>query len=149
MKGRIIIAILVTVLGLAAIIWLSGAALGLVDVVSFIIVPALPFLYMAGIHGFGGIGKAYRAAAGENRSEMKKAQSFFRDLERSFWLFSITTAFIGFIGIMMNFRPDPQFLANNLAVLVVALFYAGLFDLILIQPFLSVLNSKLAESSEA
>ncbi len=152
MKGKIIIPILVAVFGVTAICVMSGCyGKTLLDLTSLLIVPILPLLYMAGIYGFRGIGKAYQAAVKPHSeaaiSEMRRARSFFRELGRTFWLFGIIGAFVGFIAILWNLE-NPEYLGKNLSVALITILYAALSNLILVQPFSSALGRDLAEYPE-
>ncbi|ULQ60660.1 hypothetical protein K7I13_05140 [Brucepastera parasyntrophica] len=150
MVKKILIPICIAIVSCIAVSILSFTKLSLLfDIPSFLIVPVLPLLYMAGSFGFRGIGRAYKTAFAKNpeKKDLVFSQAFFRGFSKVLWLFSAVGFVTGLIGIF-SFLNDYEVLGPNLAVAIITLFYGVLSNLLLVYPFLLSVSGRLSEFSD-
>jgi flagellar motor component MotA len=118
------------------------------DFPTFLIVPVLAFLYVAGGHGFHAISEAYKAALSPEVSQKELAQGIavFEALKAAIWHFALLVLALSII-LILRYLADPALLGPNLAVAILVILYAPFFNMLLVLPFLNRLKQRLAEQA--
>jgi len=118
-----------------------------IDIASFILVPIGSLLFMGLAFGWKASGAAFSSAWRPNasRRELEASVRFFKGLRAVVWSFGALGAMIGLIAVLSNLT-DRARVGPNLAVALVSVLYAAIFDLLAALPFLSVSTKRLAEA---
>jgi len=118
-----------------------------IDVASFVLVPIGPVLFMGLAFGWKAAGAAFSSAwtPGASRRQLESSARFFKGLRAAIWSFGGLGAMIGFIAVLSNLT-DRARVGPNLAVALVSVLYAALFDLLVALPFMVASTKRLAEA---
>jgi flagellar motor component MotA len=147
MIKRLVLPILVVIATYASLIVLMGASAWVhVDLPSLIIVPVIPLLYMGFLYGIPGLWAAFKAPGSSlaTMQELRSSAAFFKDLGKAFWLFGLFGSAIGLVEVLRNLT-DRTKLGPNLAIAIRTVLYAATFNLVLVLPFLSTAQRRLAD----
>ncbi|GAB1432167.1 hypothetical protein MASR2M29_07920 [Spirochaetota bacterium] len=117
------------------------------DAASFVLVPVAPQVFMGLSAGWKGYGAAFRdaAAAGASKRELEQSVAFFRNLGLAMWSFGALGTMTGFVVVLADLT-DRTKLGPNLAIALITMLYAALFNAVLVLPFLALARRRLAEA---
>jgi flagellar motor component MotA len=121
--------------------------LPLLDLPSFIITVATPFLFVTILFGFKEMRRYFtiiRKSDNEHDTLMS-ALVFFRVYGKATWISAIIAAFAGGIGMLANLE-DKTSIGPNLALALLSLFYCGVVQLAIIIPYTGLIHKKLGNS---
>jgi hypothetical protein len=131
--------VIVVVISLMAIFVSGALPLWYFDLPSIAMVFLPAFVLCAGDFGWRGVGMAFFAAFGKEQrteKELAQAQATTAALGRYAWLAAVLGTCIGIIAILASLRepPNPNRLGPNVGVSLICLFYAVMFNFMLITP---------------
>lgn len=148
MLKRIALPVLVVALVLVFTIVVCGATPWIfIDIPSFVLVPLAPLLFLGLSSGWKGFGAAFSSAVrpGASRRDLSSSVQFFKSLGAAIWSFGAMGTMTGFIVVLCNLA-DKAKLGPNLAVALITMFYAAVFNLLIVLPFLAAARKRLAET---
>jgi flagellar motor component MotA len=143
------LSVLVLAFGLVFAASVTGISfLPFLDLPSFIIAVAVPFLFVTILFGFKETKRAFTILH-KNESEhdtLLTALAFFRVYGKATWIFAFIAVITGMIGIMLN-MDDKFRIGPNVALALVALLYCGVVQLAIVMPHTVLIRKKLGNSS--
>lgn len=118
-----------------------------VDAASFVLVPMGPLVFMGLSAGWKGFASAFRAAmaAGATKRELSLSVRFFESLGLALWSFGAIGTASGFVVVLADLT-DRSKLGPNLAIALITMLYAALFNAVLVLPFLALAKRRFAEA---
>lgn len=147
MLKRIVLPMLVVALVLAFVVVLIGSPIRVfIDPPSFILVPLAPLAYMALSAGWKGLASAFRSAcsAGATKRDLARSVRFFKNLSLAMWAFGALGTMTGFV-VVLSLQSNRETMGQSLAMALLTMLYAALFNLFLALPFQALANRRLAE----
>jgi flagellar motor component MotA len=146
MAHRIWLPVALVVIVFASTVYLCGGSVWIYfDLPSLILVPIAPFLFVTLSFGWKSVGAAFRAPlrAGADKRELAASASFFKSLGAAIWAFGALGSTIGVIAILANLT-DKSKVGPNAAVALITMLYSGIFNVVLVLPFLSATRRRVA-----
>ncbi len=151
MKGTYLASLIITAGLLAFAMVVSGSNFTWYLDFPSLVVMLFPTLVLSmGTHGVKGVLGAFGAAFGDrqrSRQELELALLAARSLGRFAWLSSLIGAFIGAIAILGNIGAMER-IGSNVAVALICVFYAALFDFAVVSPMTARIRRKLAQLTD-
>lgn len=153
MLKKFFVPFLVSAAFIAFALWLSGSVVyagiaSLVDIPSFVVSIAVPYVLASVAFGFTGTREAYRVPfdAGAGRAELAKARAYFRCLTRYVVAWAAFAIVAGFIGLLINAAQNTAVIGLNIAVCILSALYASAIPILFVIPFRSAIDERLAET---
>ncbi len=139
----VVIVFSVTVMACGASLWIYF------DLPSLILVPIAPFLFMILSYGWKGTGQAFMAPfnAGATKRELGLAASFFKSFGHAIWCFGAMGSISGVIA-LLAYLTDKDKVGPNLAVALITMLYAAIFNAALTLPFLAHARRRLVDMDQ-
>ncbi len=128
------------------IVMLTGADVSLyVDIPSIVILIVPAFLVLSSSFSIAEIGRAFAAPFDMNPAvtDLKKSEEFFKAFRRTLWVMGLVAFIMGNIAMFKVMAEDQYFQGFSVAIL--AILYALMADIILINPYLLGIRKRLAE----
>ena len=125
---------------------MGGRIAYFVDLPSLTVMLVFPFLYQSALYGFGGVTRAFRATGDPDatETELRSAVTFFRSYGRATWLFALFASISATVA-MLGDIANPATWGPYLAVVLLCLLYAAMFNLLLTLPCATHAERRLAE----
>ncbi len=150
MKRTYFASLIVTAGLLAFAMVVSGSRFAwYLDFPSLVVVLFPAFVLSMGTHGTEGTFGAFSAAFGDTektRQELELSLLAARSLGRFAWLSSLIGSFIGAIAILGNLGAMER-IGSNVAVALICVFYAALFDFAVVSPMTARIRRRIAQLS--
>ena len=137
----------------ALVVMMDGIFNIYVDLPTASIVLFFPLLYQYALFGARGFVSSFRAPFDDDASAemLQYARSFFASYGRATWLFTIVACALSTVR-MLTDLVNYSMLGIYLAIILLGILYAALFNLMLVGPYLACLGQRLsglAEKTEA
>lgn len=145
---RYVVGLIVFFAILSLCVWGSGGNLWVfLDVLSFIIVGMGTLALLRTGWTFREMGKAFALAFADTaeRGELSWADAFFTTMGRYFTMSGLGGFFLGIV-IMLKYLADKSMIGPNLAVALLSVLYAILFQLIIVIPMRALIQKKISAS---
>jgi flagellar motor component MotA len=142
------LSILVLAAGLAFTVFGGGGnLLPYLDLPSFIITVAAPFLFVTILFGFKETNRAFAILRKKesDHGTLLTALVFFKAYSKATWLSALIAVFIGGIGILINL-DNKAAIGPNMAIALLALLYCGVVQLAIIIPHTVSIHKQLGNS---
>ena len=147
---KIVSSIFVAAAFVVALVMMMGGIYDIyIDLPTALIVLFFPLLYQCALFGTRGFVSSFRAPFGDDVSAetLHYARNFFASYGRATWLFAIVACALSAVR-MLTDLVNYSMMGVYLAIILLGILYAALFNLMLVGPYLACLDQRLAGDAE-